>query len=56
LGSAAVGGMLIGMILQIFFVPILFVVFQHLQEKVKPIEWSDVDNSDATPEIAQYTK
>ena len=56
LGTAAVGGMLVGMILQIFFVPILFVVFQHLQEKVKPIEWSDVDNSDATPEIAQYTK
>ena len=56
LGAAAVGGMLIGMILQIFFVPMLFVVFQHLQEKVKPIEWSDVDNSDATPEIAQYTK
>ena len=56
LGAAAVGGMLIGMILQIFFVPMLFVAFQHLQEKVKPIEWSDVDNSDATPEIAQYTK
>ena len=56
LGAAAVGGMLIGMILQIFFVPMLFVVFQHLQEKVKPIEWSDIDNSDATPEIAQYTK
>lgn len=56
LGTAAVGGMLVGMILQIFFVPLLFVVFQHLQEKVKPIEWSDVDNSDATPEIAQYTK
>ena len=56
LGTAAIGGMLIGMILQIFFVPMLFVVFQHLQEKVKPIEWSDIDNSDATPEIAQYTK
>jgi HAE1 family hydrophobic/amphiphilic exporter-1 len=56
LGTAAVGGMLVGMILQIFFVPLLFVVFQHLQEKVKPIEWSDIDNSDATPEIAQYTK
>lgn len=56
LGAAAVGGMLIGMILQIFFVPMLFVTFQHLQEKVKPIEWSDIDNSDATPEIAQYTK
>ncbi|MCR4765720.1 MAG: efflux RND transporter permease subunit [Bacteroidaceae bacterium] len=56
LGAAAVGGMLIGMILQIFLVPMLFVTFQHLQEKVKPIEWSDVDNTDATPEIAQYTK
>ena len=56
LGTSAIGGMLIGMILQIFIVPALFVVFQYLQEKIKPMEWEDVDNSDAEPEIEQYTK
>jgi len=54
--TSAIGGMLIGMILQIFIVPALFVAFQYLQEKVKPMEWEDVDNSDAEPEIEQYTK
>ena len=52
LGTSAIGGML----LQIFIVPALFVAFQYLQEKVKPMEWEDVDNSDAEPEIEQYTK
>jgi HAE1 family hydrophobic/amphiphilic exporter-1 len=56
LGTAAIGGMLIGMVLQIFVVPTLFVVFQYLQEKVKPMEWNDLDNSDAKPEIEQYSK
>ena len=56
LGTSAIGGMLFGMILQIFIVPALFVAFQYLQEKVKPMEWEDVDNSDAEPEIEQYTK
>ena len=56
LGTSAIGGLLIGMILQIFIVPALFVAFQYLQEKVKPMEWEDVDNSDAEPEIEQYTK
>ena len=56
LGTSAIGGMLIGMILQIFIVPALFVAFHYLQEKFKPMEWEDVDNSDAEPEIEQYTK
>ena len=37
IGAGAVGGMLVGMILQIFIVPVLFVIFQTLQEKIKPI-------------------
>jgi hydrophobic/amphiphilic exporter-1 (mainly G- bacteria), HAE1 family len=36
LGAAAVGGMLIGTICQIFVVPALFAVFQWLQEKLTP--------------------
>ena len=38
IGAGAVGGMLIGMICQIFIVPVLFVIFQTLQEKVKPLK------------------
>ena len=56
LGTAAVGGMFIGMICQIFIVPALFVIFQYLQEKVKPLEWEDIDNTDAETEIEQYAK
>ena len=56
LGASAVGGMLIGMICQIFVVPALFVIFQYLQEKIKPMEWEDIDNSDAETEIEQYAK
>ena len=56
LGTAAIGGMFIGMIFQILIVPALFVVFQYLQEKVKPIEWEDLDNSDLNTEIEQYAK
>ena len=55
LGSSAIGGMLIGMILQIFIVPVLFVVFQWLQEKVKPMEWDSLDESEVESEIEQYS-
>ncbi len=56
LGAASVGGMLIGMLCQIFIVPGLFVVFEYLQEKVKPLDIDNTDNSDAHPEIEQYEK
>ena len=55
LGSSAIGGMLIGMILQIFIVPVLFVIFQWLQEKVKPMEWGSLDESEVESEIEQYS-
>ena len=55
LGASAIGGMLIGMICQIFIVPTLFVAFQWLQEKFKPIEWTDMDGSEVEPDIEQYT-
>ena len=55
LGASAIGGMLIGMIFQIFIVPVLFVVFQWLQEKFKPIEWDSLDESEVRSEIEQYS-
>ncbi len=38
LGTGAVGGMVIGTLALLFLVPSLFIVFQYLQEKVKPIK------------------
>ena len=56
LGAGAVGGMLIGMICQIFIVPALFVVFPIIQEKITPLPWDDLDNKDGISEIEQYSK
>ena len=56
LGTTAIGGMLIGMICQIFIVPSLFVIFQYLQEKIRPMVWEDIDNTEAEPDIEQYSK
>ena len=55
LGAATVGGMLLGVLLQVFIVPVLFVVFQWIQEKVKPLEWDSLDESEVAPEIEQYS-
>ena len=55
LGAAAVGGMLIGTLLQVLVVPALFVIFQSLQEKFRPMKFEDEDNlEDVSTELAQY--
>ncbi len=57
LGAGSVGGMLIGMICQIFIVPALFVVFQLLQEKIKPIRWHNQERGgNIENEIEQYAQ
>ena len=56
LGVGSIGGMLIGMILQIFIVPALFVAFQIIQEKITPIKWKDTDNEGIESEIEQYSR
>ena len=38
LGAGVVGGMIVGTLALLFLVPTLFIVFQTLQEKVKPVE------------------
>lgn len=55
LGTGAIGGMLIGMILQVVFVPALFLIFQKLQEKVSPPHWTDTNNEGVSSEIEQYS-
>ncbi|MBO5537836.1 MAG: efflux RND transporter permease subunit [Prevotella sp.] len=54
LGAAAVGGMLIGTICQLFVVPALFVIFQSLQEKLRPMKFDDETNPEAAAELEQY--
>ncbi len=55
LGTGSIGGMLIGMILQVLIVPALFVIFQNIQEKITPLKWEDTDNEGIENEIEQYT-
>ena len=54
LGSGAIGGMLIGMILQVLIVPALFIAFQALQERISPPRWKDKDHSGISSELEQY--
>jgi len=55
LGAAAVGGMLVGTLLQVLIVPALFVIFQSLQEKLSPMKFEgDDENMEVHSEIAQY--
>lgn len=54
LGAAAVGGMFIGTLCQVFVVPALFAVFQWLQEKLTPLKFEDEENAEAASELAQY--
>jgi len=48
IGSGAVGGMLIGTILGVFVIPVLFIIFQSLQERISgPAKASfDIDDED----------
>ncbi len=39
LGTGVVGGMIVGTLALLFLVPTLFIVFQTLQEKIKPLEF-----------------
>ena len=45
LGTGAVGGMLVGTLVLLFIVPALWIVFQGLQEKIKPIEFKEADDA-----------
>lgn len=54
LGTGAVGGMIIGTLALLFFVPTLFIVFQYLQEKVKKPKLKELDDKDISSEIDQY--
>jgi HAE1 family hydrophobic/amphiphilic exporter-1 len=48
IGTGAVGGMFTGVVLGIFIIPVLFVMFQWLQEKIKrkPVVVPSIENND----------
>jgi HAE1 family hydrophobic/amphiphilic exporter-1 len=46
--------MLIGTLCQILVVPALFVIFQSLQEKFKPMQFEEEVNEEVAAELAQY--
>ena len=56
LGAAAVGGMLIGTLCQVFVVPALFAFFQYLQERVKSLVFEDEASRDVIKELEQFSK
>lgn len=59
IGAGAVGGELLGTLAMLFIVPALFVIFQGLQEKFKPIEFEPSDDPLIQREmelIAEYSK
>lgn len=49
IGMGAVGGMLIGTVFGVFVIPVLFVIFQGLQEKIssKPVAVTNPDTNEA---------
>lgn len=51
LGSGAVGGMLVGTLALLFIVPVLFVAFQWLQEKLRPVQFERADEWSIQAEI-----
>ena len=59
LGSGVIGGMLFGTLGILFLVPVFFIIFQYMQEKVKPVEflphpdWQIESEMDALPDVPE---
>jgi len=44
-GTGAAFGLLVGTVIGVFIIPVLFVVFQTLQEKIKPVKQVETNNN-----------
>jgi HAE1 family hydrophobic/amphiphilic exporter-1 len=58
-GVGTVGGMLIGTLGLLFIVPALFVIFQTLQERFKPVEFQPSDDPliiEEMKKVEEYTQ
>ena len=56
LGTGAVGGMVIGTLALLFIVPSLFIAFQWLQEKIKPLQTEPTDDWQIQEEMEETEK
>ena len=54
LGTTAIGGMLVGMLCQIYIVPVLFMIFQSIQERFKPMTWETGETEASRADLEQY--
>ncbi|MVN22524.1 efflux RND transporter permease subunit [Mucilaginibacter arboris] len=55
IGTGAVGGMLVGTVFGVFFIPVLFIIFQHLQEKISGVPRPEPEETDEQlEEAAKY--
>ncbi|AEA42402.1 efflux RND transporter permease subunit [Fluviicola taffensis] len=52
IGTGAVGGMLIGTLFGVLVIPVLFIVFQSLQERVKPLEFETLIEGEGEDQIS----
>ena len=53
IGTGAIGGMLVGTILGVMVIPVLFIIFQTLQERIVGVtehDWGDEDDIDTKKE------
>ena len=53
LGTGVVGGMLIGTLALLFLVPVLFIIFQSIQEKVLPIKFTPAADEQIQKELEE---
>jgi len=49
IGISAIGGMIIGTLIGVLIIPILFIVFQNLHEKVSRHKIVTIDDSEIQP-------
>ena len=53
IGTGAVGGMLIGTVFGVFVIPVLFIIFQSLQERISPLKMEPLTEEDGVGAGAQ---
>ncbi|MGL5730130.1 MAG: efflux RND transporter permease subunit, partial [Bacteroidales bacterium] len=56
IGAGTIGGMLIGTLALLFIVPALFMIFQTLQEKMKPMEFVESNDPMIIQELEEIKK
>jgi HAE1 family hydrophobic/amphiphilic exporter-1 len=41
IGTGAAFGLLVGTVIGVFVIPVLYAIFQYLQEKIKPVKFEE---------------